>query len=100
MREIGSVSLRDAPDSPDGGVIADYVGPIGEPAELAEWLDSVPGVVEHGLFPADMVTTILVGRGTAVSRIDPVSPPSASDLAPTATSAEDELEPTSEDSER
>jgi ribose 5-phosphate isomerase A len=70
MRRIGAVSLRDVPTSPDGGVIADYVGPVGDPAALANWLDSIPGVVEHGLFPPELVATILVGCGTTVERTD------------------------------
>jgi hypothetical protein len=30
----------------------------------------MPGVVEHGLFPAKMVATVLVARGGSVDRID------------------------------
>ena len=47
------VELRDVPHSPDGGVIADYVGPVDDPAALAARLAATPGVVEHGLFPPD-----------------------------------------------
>src|SRR5271165_1083059 len=63
MRRIGAVSLRDTPLSPDGGVIADYRGTVGDPAALADWLSAIPGVIEHGLFPPDMVATVLVGHG-------------------------------------
>jgi ribose 5-phosphate isomerase A len=70
MRRIEPVSLRDVPRSPDGGVIADYLGTVGDPATLAEWLASTPGLVEHGLFPPRMVSTVLVGRGRSVDRID------------------------------
>jgi ribose 5-phosphate isomerase A len=70
IRRIGPVSLRDMPPSPDGGVIADYHGPTDDPAALAAWLSSMPGVVEHGLFPAKMVATVLVARGGSVDRID------------------------------
>ncbi len=70
MRRVGLVSLRDVPPSPDGGVIADYHGRVDDPAALAAWLSSTPGVVEHGLFPPGMVTTALVGRGGSVDRID------------------------------
>ena len=73
LRRLGQVRRRDAPLSPDGGVIADFTGPVGDPADLAGWLEATPGVVEHGLFPPEMVTTILVGRGESVERID-VSP--------------------------
>ncbi|MGH3562965.1 MAG: ribose 5-phosphate isomerase A, partial [Mycobacterium sp.] len=56
LRRIAPVSWRDVPPSPDGGVIADYRGPVTDPAGLAAWLASEPGVVEHGLFPTEMVT--------------------------------------------
>ena len=70
MRRIAPVSLRDVPLSPDGGVIADYHGPVDDPAALAAWLASTPGVVEHGLFPPEMVATVLVARGKSVDRIE------------------------------
>jgi ribose 5-phosphate isomerase A len=68
LREVGDVKLRDVPPSPDGGVIADYHGDVGDPAQLAERLVAVPGVVEHGLFPPDLVSVVLVGRGDEVER--------------------------------
>jgi ribose 5-phosphate isomerase A len=70
LRRIGPARLRDAPASPDGGVIADYEGSVGEPAALAAWLASVPGVVDHGLFPPELVSTVVVGRGDAVDLTD------------------------------
>jgi ribose 5-phosphate isomerase A len=70
MRHIASVALRDVPPSPDGGIIADYTGPVDDPRRLASWLAATPGVVEHGLFPPEMVTTVLVGRGNTVERTD------------------------------
>ena len=69
VRELGQVELRDAPESPDGGVIADYGGPLGDPAELAARLAATPGVVEHGLFPPELVSAVLVGRGDTVERL-------------------------------
>ncbi|HEY7107239.1 MAG TPA: ribose-5-phosphate isomerase A, partial [Acidimicrobiia bacterium] len=60
---LGDVTLRDAPRSPDGGVIADYTGPVGDPAALAARLSATPGVVDHGLFPPSMVSVVIVGRG-------------------------------------
>jgi ribose 5-phosphate isomerase A len=70
MRLVTPVSLRDVPLSPDGGVIADYHGPVDDPAALAVRLSSTPGVVGHGLFPPEMVATVLVGRGESVDRTD------------------------------
>ena len=68
LRELGEASLRDAPTTPDGGVIADYGGEVGDPAELARRLDATPGVVDHGLFPPVLVSDVLVGRGDDVER--------------------------------
>jgi ribose 5-phosphate isomerase A len=63
------VELRDAPRSPDGGVIADYRGPgLEDPAALAAQLEADPGVAAHGLFPPDMVSELFTGRGGAVDR--------------------------------
>jgi ribose 5-phosphate isomerase A len=67
------VGLRpDTPPSPDGGLIADYRGPVGDPAELAARLEADPGVAAHGLFPPDIVSEVLVGRGAAVERSTPI----------------------------
>lgn len=63
------VELRDVPRSPDGGVIADYRGEIGDPAGLAARLDADPGISSHGLFPPAMVSEVLVGVGDAVERL-------------------------------
>ncbi len=69
LRELGPVQLRDVPQSPDGGVIADYLGPVDDPADLARRLAATPGVVEHGLFPPELVTEVLVGGGRGVRRL-------------------------------
>jgi ribose 5-phosphate isomerase A len=60
--------LREVAPSPDGGLIADYLGPVDDPYALAERLAAVPGVVEHGLFPPELVSEILIGRGDEVER--------------------------------
>jgi ribose 5-phosphate isomerase A len=57
---IGEARLRDAPPSPEGNLIADYLGPITEPRALAERLSQTPGVVDHGLFAPEMVSDILI----------------------------------------
>jgi len=69
MHRVDPVSLRDVPLSPDGGVIADYHGLVQDPAALAAQLSATPGVVDHGLFPPQMVATVFVGRGTSAERI-------------------------------
>jgi ribose 5-phosphate isomerase A len=70
MRRVDPASPRDVPLSPDGGVIADYHGPVEDPAALAARLSATPGVVAHGLFPPEMVATVLIGRGDSVDQID------------------------------
>ncbi len=52
LRAVGGSVLRpNTPRTADGGLIADYAGPVENPARLAERLSQIPGVVEHGLFP-------------------------------------------------
>jgi ribose 5-phosphate isomerase A len=70
MRLVAPTALRDVPLSPDGGIIADYHGPVDDPAELAARLSATPGVVDHGLFPPQMVAMAFVGRGESAERID------------------------------
>ncbi len=74
LARIGTVQLRDVPLSPDGGVIADYTGVVGEPSALAARLESIPGMVEHGLFPPELVSVIFVARPESVQRIDCTPP--------------------------
>jgi ribose 5-phosphate isomerase A len=85
LAEVGDARLRRAPrgaaegsegsagsaeelESPDGNLIADYFGPIGDPAELAARLSATPGVVEHGLFAPEMVSCVLVAGAGGVER--------------------------------
>ncbi len=60
LRRLEHVALRGGPASPDGGVIADWTGPVGDPADLARRLDAEPGVAGHGLFPPELVTDVIV----------------------------------------
>ena len=66
LRRLDAVELREVPRSPDGGVIADYTGDVDDPEALAARLSAAPGVVEHGLFPAALVSDVVVGRGEQV----------------------------------
>ena len=68
LRDLGEVTLRDVPPSPDGGVIADLHSPVEDPAVLAAFLDSAPGVVAHGLFPPSLTSDVLIGRGDQVEQ--------------------------------
>ena len=71
LRALAPSGLRPGPDSPDGNLIADYTGEVGDPAELAARVSATPGVVEHGLFPPAMVSEILVAAGETVRTIRP-----------------------------
>ncbi len=66
LHALPGAVLRDAPRTPDGGVLADYHGELGDPTVLSEQLDAVPGLVSHGLFPPSMVSTVLIARGDTV----------------------------------
>jgi ribose 5-phosphate isomerase A len=68
LARVGDAELRAVPPSPDGGLIADFRGTVGDPSELAARLSAIPGVVEHGLFPPEFVSAVLAGRGGAVER--------------------------------
>jgi ribose 5-phosphate isomerase A len=63
---LGDVELRDLPRSPDGGVLAFWRGELADPAAAAAFLSSVPGVVDHGLFPPSMVSDVVIARGETV----------------------------------
>lgn len=65
----GTVSVRQRGDQPfvteEGNLIYDCdFGLIDDPADLAERLGRIPGLVEHGLF-VGMADVLIVGRGEA-----------------------------------
>jgi ribose 5-phosphate isomerase A len=62
------VRLREAPRSPDDGVIADFLGEVDDPTTLAASLDADPGVAEHGLFPPQLVSEVIVAEGDEMRR--------------------------------
>jgi ribose 5-phosphate isomerase A len=66
---VAPAALRTVPPSPDGGLIADYHGPVDTPAALAQRLSATPGVVEHGLFSAGLVDEVLVASGSSVGAV-------------------------------
>jgi ribose 5-phosphate isomerase A len=72
LRRLEPIELRDAPASPDGGVIADYLGDFGDPSGLSSFLAATPGLVEHGLFSPELVSEVLVARGEDVERLVPL----------------------------
>ena len=69
LGHLGQARLRNAGATPDGGVLADWIGPVADTSELAAWLAASPGVIEHGLFAPELVSEILIGRGDEAERI-------------------------------
>jgi ribose 5-phosphate isomerase A len=67
-RDSGTAARGRWWQSPDGGLIADYLGPVGEPRVLSSRLSAVPGVIDHGLFPPEMVSLILIAGERGVER--------------------------------
>jgi ribose 5-phosphate isomerase A len=68
LLSLDPARLRGIAPSPDGGLIADYLGPIGDPRELAARLSATPGVVEHGLFEPELVSLILIAGAGGVEQ--------------------------------
>jgi ribose 5-phosphate isomerase A len=66
LHRLDHAAVRGGPPSPDGGVIADWTGPVEDPAELARRLDAEPGVVDHGLFAPEYVSDVVVAAGGEV----------------------------------
>jgi ribose 5-phosphate isomerase A len=65
LHRLEPTQLRPAPRTPDGNVLADYLGPVEDPEQLAARLSETPGVVEHGLFPPRLTSEILVATGSS-----------------------------------
>jgi ribose 5-phosphate isomerase A len=65
-RALPGIELRQAPPTPDGGVLADYLGPVDDPERLSALFGATAGIVGHGLFPPSMVSSVLIGRGGRV----------------------------------
>jgi ribose 5-phosphate isomerase A len=80
LRALEDARLRPAPTgtapatseaaqrSPDGGLLAYYLGAVADPRGLASRLSATPGVVEHGLFAPEMVSVILIAGDGGVER--------------------------------
>jgi ribose 5-phosphate isomerase A len=70
LASLGEAALREVPPSPEGNLLADYLGPVDDPRALAERLSGVPGIVDHGLFAPELVSDILIaGAGGVDHRI-------------------------------
>ncbi len=68
LAKLAPSELRDVPRSPDGGLIADYLGEFDDPRELARTLSATPGVVEHGLFEPELVSSVVIAGAGGVER--------------------------------
>jgi ribose 5-phosphate isomerase A len=63
LSDLGRVEIRDdLSPTPDGNLIVDLHGSIGDPAVRSAALDAVIGVVDHGLYSPDMVWELMIGR--------------------------------------
>jgi ribose 5-phosphate isomerase A len=71
---LAEARLRDIGESPDGGLIADYLGPVEDPRELSARLSATPGLIEHGLFAPEMVSLILIAGASGIERRAPAKP--------------------------
>jgi ribose 5-phosphate isomerase A len=71
LASLGQAVLRDAPPSPEGNLIADYLGPVEDASALAARLSSTPGVVDHGLFAPELVSDILIAGAERVEHRTP-----------------------------
>ena len=47
LRLVEPTALRPAPPTPDRGLLADYLGPLEDPEQLATWLSQTPGIVDQ-----------------------------------------------------
>ncbi len=72
LSPLGAVERREAEQTPDGNVIVDYLGRVGDPDRLSAALEAIPGVVGHGLFEPGLVSEVLVGKADGtVDRLVP-----------------------------
>jgi ribose 5-phosphate isomerase A len=71
LEAIAPARLREVDPSPDGNLIADYLGRIDDPGELSMSLHEVPGLVEHGLFEPKLVSDILIAGEDGVEHRKP-----------------------------
>ena len=70
LQALPDAKLRPStPRTPDGGLIADWYADFEIPEALSARLAGTPGVVGHGLFPPELVSEVLVGRGREVERL-------------------------------
>jgi ribose 5-phosphate isomerase A len=71
VRALGATEVTLRPElSDNGALLADArFGTIEDPAALATALSAVPGVIEHGIFLADMVDRVVVAGTSGVREL-------------------------------
>lgn len=76
LRTLGarSVNLREQRSDNGNPLLDGDFGPITDPAGLAPQLAVVPGVIEHGIFPAGLVGRVLVGGADGVTELERKEP--------------------------
>ena len=70
LRHLGSVTLRDVPHSPDGGIIADFTGPVDDPRPWRRAWRPRPASSGTGSSHPRWSRPCSSGRGDAVERTD------------------------------
>jgi ribose 5-phosphate isomerase A len=71
VRELGATSVELRDRRSDGGnlLAVAHFGQIEHPEQLATRLSQVPGLVEHGLFPASMVDRVVVAGSNGIREL-------------------------------
>lgn len=64
LTAFGATHVRQRPEPSDNGnpLLDAAFEAIADPLELALELDAIPGLIEHGIFPAAMVDRVVVGN--------------------------------------
>jgi ribose 5-phosphate isomerase A len=66
LRRFGEVVLRSPEVTLNGGLVCDVHARLSDPRTLSDQLDSLPGVLGHGLFGPELVDDVIVGRADGV----------------------------------
>jgi ribose 5-phosphate isomerase A len=73
LRDLGAHEVVRSPERSDNGnlLMRAWFGPLTDPEGLAAALAALPGLVEHGIFPHEMVTRVVVSdnQGHVVERL-------------------------------
>ncbi len=71
VRALGAAEVTARDESSDNGnlLMDARFGAIADPVRLARELSAIPGLVEHGIFPAEMVERVIVAGAGGVREI-------------------------------